>query len=171
MGQQCLSTGKNLLVVTTHPSVRTAPCQPAQALCQAPVPTSPSTSRSSSSSDRKHRDSMEEGLPMRMRPSAQWRGRTLVPLSTILSPGANRESATIPFASSMGTASLRASTSPSAGAGYGSSSPCCTGAPVCSLTPPKSHEATESTSDGEYTHLDPPAAGWAKREREGRERG
>lgn len=37
--------------------------------------------------------------------------------------------------------------------------------PQAQPTPPQSCEATESTSDGEYTHLDPPAAGWAKRER------
>lgn len=45
------------------------------------------------------------------------------------------------------------------------------GCPWAQPRPPKSLEATESTSDGQYTHLDPPAAGWAKREREGREQG
>lgn len=45
------------------------------------------------------------------------------------------------------------------------------GCPWAQPVSPKSQEAIESTSDGEYTHLDPPAAGWAKREREGREGG
>lgn len=134
MGRQCLSLGKTLLAITTQPSIRRVLCQPAQAPSRAPVPTSPSTSRSSnssSSSDTKHHDSMEEGVPVGNGPLA--RRRTLVPPSTIPSPGANCDSATIPFASSLGTASP----SPSAGAGYRSPSPCCTGAPGCSLCLPK----------------------------------
>ena len=70
-------------------------------------------------------------------PSARRTGRTLVPPSAIPSPGANRHSATVPFASSLGMASLQTSASPSAGAGYGSPSPCCTGAPGRSLRLPK----------------------------------
>lgn len=108
---------------------------------------------------------MEEGVPVGTGPLAQQMGRTLVPLSPTPSPGANCNSASVPGASSLEIASLWASTLQRMGLATGAL-PYAEQVPLGAAYTSQSREATESTSDGEYTHLDPPAAGWAKRERE-----
>lgn len=93
---------------TSWPSPRTPPSEehrtsrPSAAPSSSPDSSSASRSSSSSSSDREHHDSMEEGVSAGTGPSMWCRGRTLVPPSAVLSPGANCDPAAVPLPAPQG---------------------------------------------------------------------